>query len=247
MESEQYQRLYLLEETLWWFVGMRRIVAALLEGRAHAGMRCLEAGCGTGFNARFLAERYGWKVYPMDASRRALGLAQARGLSGLLQASITDLPYRDASFDAATCFDVLYLFSPERGARALAELARVLRAGGLLLVRTAALPALRGRHSELVHEAHRYSLSELCAAVRRAGFVIERSTYANALLLPLAVLKRRLLEPLGLVPLEGDVTPVAPWLNQTFGAALDLEAHLLRRGRDLPLGVSAMVFARKPG
>ncbi len=66
------------------------------------------------------------------------------------------------------------------------------------------------------------------------------------MLLPLAALKRRVLEPLRLVSEEGDVRPLNPGLNRAFLSALLLENALLRRLRRLPIGLSAIILASKP-
>ncbi len=246
MEPEQYDLLYQCEERMWWFVGMRRIAATLLGGRARPGLRCLEAGCGTGFNSLYYTRECSWQVFPFDLSDNALRYAAERGVERLAKASLTSLPYRDDSFDCATCLDVLALLDETQGMTALGELRRVLKPGGFLLLRTAAHEWMRGRHSAVSHEARRYNLGELVRAVRAAGFHIERATYANSLLLPVAVLKRKLLEPLRLASTEGDVRPVAPWLDRLFLAALSAENALLARLRSLPPGVSAIVVAVRP-
>lgn len=245
MEPEQYDLLYQCEEQMWWFVGMRRIAATLLGERVRPGLRCLEAGCGAGFNSAFFAREYRWKVFPLDLSDHALRYARRRGLDRLTQASIVDLPFPDAAFECVTCLDVLRGLDPAQGEQALREFHRVLKPGGFLLVRTAALHWMSGRHSVLDHEVHRYALAELAAAAARAGFRIQRRTYANSVLLPLAALKRKVLEPLGLASDQGDVRPAAPLLNRAFLTALNLEAFLLKRIPRLPLGVSALLVAVK--
>jgi SAM-dependent methyltransferase len=241
MNQAEYSGLFALEESLWWFVGMRRLVDDLLRDQARPGMRCLEAGCGAGFNALDLARRYQWQVFPCDYSRGALAFSAQRGVPRLAAADISALPYAADSFDCVTCFDVLVMFGPERIGGALQEFHRVLRPGGLLVVRVAALEWLRGRHSYLNAEARRYTLPELSAHLRHAGFMVERATYANALLTPLAFLKRRVLEPLRIMEPGTDVRPVPPWLDAILLGAMALERRMLRMGWQPPFGSSAIV------
>jgi SAM-dependent methyltransferase len=247
MNPEEYTSLYALEEHLWWFVGMRRLVDDLLLGRAVPGMRCLDAGCGAGFNAFDLSRRYQWQVFPCDYSADALAFSAQRGVPRLAAADISALPYAAASFDVVTCFDVLVMFEPARIGGALQEFHRVLRPGGLLVTRVAAFEWLRGRHSYLNAEACRYTRSALRGHFERTGFRVEHATYANALLTPLAFLKRRVLEPLRLMNPGTDVRPVPPWLDGILLGAMSLERRLLRMGWDPPFGSSTIVVARKDG
>ena len=53
--------MFRVENTLWWYTGMRRVVAAFLNGTAGTRGWSLDAGCGTGGNLPSLA-RYGTVV-----------------------------------------------------------------------------------------------------------------------------------------------------------------------------------------
>jgi SAM-dependent methyltransferase len=245
MNPSEYSGLYQNEETLWWFVGMRRLVDSLLSGVARPSMRTLDAGCGAGFNALDQARRNGWEVFPCDYSELALGFSARRGLPRLARADIEHLPYASSSFDCITCFDVLYMFTEERLDAALREFHRVLRPGGLLVTRLAALEMLRGHHSVLNAEARRYSLPELSGRLARAGFQIKRATYANALLLPIALVKRRLLEPLGIGRDSSDVAPAPAWINRLFLGAMDFERKAIGAGWKMPFGTSTVIVSRK--
>lgn len=181
MNPGEYEHLALNEEQLWWFRGMRRMTDLLLDrecGLGH-GARVLEAGCGTGYEAERLGRRRGWSVVPVDLSPVAVAHALGRGLSAA-QADILSLPFADGRFDGVISLDVLVHLNESAQSAAISEFARVLRTGGCLLLRVAALPILRSRHSEWAGERERVRMGRLREAVRRAGFEVRFTTYANS-------------------------------------------------------------------
>ena len=94
----------------------------------------LEIGCGTGaFAARVSAELPGSEVVATDQSERMVELSAARGLTAQV-AEAGSLPFPDDSFDAVAALWMLY-HVPDLDA-ALAEVARVLRPGGLFVAVT---------------------------------------------------------------------------------------------------------------
>ena len=253
MQLEDYEYLYELEESFWWFEGMREITAALLDPFCPPGQDrlILDAGCGTGINLAWL-RRYagGGHVCGIDVSEDALRFCRARGHALLARASVTALPFAPASFDLVTSFDVLVQL-PGAGADAesAAEMYRVLRTGGLAFVRAAAYEWLRSGHDFALGSQRRYDLGGLKRLLRGAGFRVLRATYANSLLLPTAVLHRLVLKRLGLVHEGSDVKPLPPklqWLNGALRATLAGEARWLRSARrNLPAGLSAVCVAKK--
>lgn len=92
-----------------------------------AGRRVLDLGSGSGAFARQVADA-GHRVLALDADRDAArDTAQVVRVTGQAE----NLPLRNASFDVATSAQTLHLFAP---GLAFAEIARVLRPGGLLSV-----------------------------------------------------------------------------------------------------------------
>ncbi|MDX2034384.1 MAG: class I SAM-dependent methyltransferase [Blastocatellia bacterium] len=253
MNTEDYEYLYQLEERFWWFAGMREISAALLDPVLPARERAiLDAGCGTGGNLEWLA-RYagGGRVAGIDLIETALHFCRARGATRLAQASATELPFADESFDLVTSFDVLVQI-PGAGAdeQALREMFRVLRPGGVAFVRCAAYEWMKSGHDRALGTQRRYHLNELEEKMRRAGFDMLRGTYANSLLLPVAAVRRLALKRLGLADGGSDVKPLPPhldWLNRLLQRALLVEARVLRRAdARLPAGLSVICIARRP-
>lgn len=109
---------------------------AILEGLPG---RVLEVGCGEGELAALLTGTVG-DVVAIDQSPRMVELARARGVNALV-ADVQDLPFPDASFDAALAAWMLY-HVPDLD-RAVAEIARVLRPGGVIVAVTNAEDHLR--------------------------------------------------------------------------------------------------------
>jgi 2-polyprenyl-3-methyl-5-hydroxy-6-metoxy-1,4-benzoquinol methylase len=100
------------------------------------GRYVLEVGCGRGVFARYLAEQ-GANLVAADFSEAAVLHARKR-LEGLnvttLVADIQDLPFEDGSFDVVISQETLeHVPDPAKG---LAELVRVTRPGGKVLVTT---------------------------------------------------------------------------------------------------------------
>jgi SAM-dependent methyltransferase len=238
--------MYEVEEAQWWFAGQRAIAAALLEpalrGRARETTLLLDAGCGTGFNLLALS-RLG-AATGIDVSPEALAFCRRRGVRAV-QATLSFLPFPDRTFDAVTSFDVIYHAWVEDDRAAVAEMARVVRPGGLVLVRVPALRALRGAHDVEVQSRHRYTRQELVCLLARCGLRVERATYCNSLLFPLLFARRtldRLLRRQG-----SDVGLLPTPLEWSFKKALLAEAALVRAGLSFPIGASVMALARKPG
>lgn len=247
MNPAEFATLVEAEKTLWWFRGMRKILFRLLDPLAEGRevRRALEAGCGTGHFARMVEGRYGWPVFPTDISAEGLDYARRAGVPRLARADIASLPYAAEAFDVVLSLDVLVHF--QRGAEgpALAEFARVLKPGGLLVLRVAALDILRSRHSEFAHERQRFSRRRLERAVSQHGFRTLRCTYANALLMPVALARFRIWEPLLRKPPQSGTAPVAPWLDRMLYLALAAESAWIGAGMNFAAGQSLILIAVK--
>ena len=107
--------------------------AELLPSAELPEPRALDAGCGTGFQTAILDEM-GYAAHGLDLSRELLRAARRRlGRVPLAQGDVQALPYRDGSFTAATCCGSTLSYVDD-ARQALAEISRVLRPGGRLLV-----------------------------------------------------------------------------------------------------------------
>lgn len=245
MDPAEYDYLFALEDTLWWFVGMRRIVYGLLRqqlGVPERPLRVLDAGCGTGGSLPLL-QRFG-QVTSFDFEARAMEMFASRQRARLAVASTDAIPFADNTFDLVTSFDVICQLDAPADEKALSELTRVLKPGGLLLVRTPALQGLYGSHDVTLHTKHRYSTGEMARKMQEAGLSVVRATYANTLLFPVALVRRMLAKLTNRPPGESDVRAVPAPLNAALTWVLTAEGEILKR-TSLPLGLSVIALARK--
>ena len=222
---------------------MRTISHALLA-QALAPTTILELGCGSG---QFLHELHQQQpqaqLVGSDLNPAALSHAQGRngGSVALTQADLAHLPIADQHFALVIAFDVY----DQRGVQldeALAESRRVLRTGGLLMLRVSAHPWLAGAHDRAFNTGRRYHAREVVDALCTAHFTIQRVTYANSILAP-AVIPLRLLQRWGVVGLTADLYTDSR-ANQALATALRWEARWLQQ-HNLPFGISLYILARK--
>lgn len=244
MEAQEYEIMFTVEDQHWWYVGMQRITTTLI---AHfyphrTDLRILDAGCGTGAAMHYLAP-YG-RVTGCDLSALALGFCQRRGLSSLSRSSVVYLPFGNECFDLVTSFDVLCCRAVGGYRRALSELERVLKPGGRLLLRLPAYNWLRGHHDGFVHIAHRFTANELGQALTASGLTVEKLSYANTLLFPLALGKRLLVEKVFPQENGSDVHPNPAWQDAFLARFLFAEARWLVR-HALPFGLTVIAVGRK--
>lgn len=112
------------------------VILKFLERWVPAGGRVLDAGSGPGRFAVWLAVR-GCRLTLVDVSDAMLEEARQRlagvPVEGFHRASYVEMPFlADGGFDAALCLGGSLNYMPDAAARALAELARVVRPGGLV-------------------------------------------------------------------------------------------------------------------
>src|SRR5262249_8254242 len=230
MRDGEYQAMYDLEQTLWWYQGMREITRVIIGDKLvrNSGFRFLDAGCGTGYSVSWLQGELNVEGgFGVDISTIAASFWNKVGLRAAAVSSICNLPFLSDVFDLVTCFDVIYQLDVKAAARAVNEMGRVLKPGGFLYIREPAYDWLRGSHDEAVGTHHRYTLGELKRVVKSNGLAPRRATYANTLLFLPAVAHRLLSSAFGSG--ASDVRPVSGWLNSGLGAILGTEARLLKR------------------
>jgi SAM-dependent methyltransferase len=248
---EYYERMRQLERHGWWNAGMRDIAGRLLiDAALPATGTLLDVGCGSGQTMTWFAQRFrGWRAFGVDVARDGL-VAAHRGGEQVTQASALTLPFADASVDAIVTLDVVQHLPLGGGDRsALAEMRRVLRPGGHLLLRTNAQAFPRIADDE-EYNFHKYEPRELRSKLMAAGFSIIRLSRVNALL-GLAEIPRELraAREHGDVEYRGILARAHPgrrWPDAWKRRWLRLEGSLVGSGVRLPLGRTLLALCRAP-
>jgi SAM-dependent methyltransferase len=239
MDRDAYQLMAAAERDHWWFRGRRVFIERAMRTLAlPASARILDAGCGSGGNLALLSQ-FG-TVYGFEYDAEARAVAEALGVATVAAGALPEpVPFGDTTFDAIGLFDVLeHLPQPVESLHALA--AR-LAPGGAIVLTVPALPWLWGPHDEVHNHFRRYTATTLQAHLVAAGLRVERLTYMNALLLPLAV-AQRLKERLFGYQVEA-LTP-SPMVNRLLYRTWLLERAWIPQRR-LPIGLSLLAVARR--
>ncbi len=231
-------RRYALEQLDRWLPGTGGVI--------------LEVGCSGGyFLADLIAARPAAEVIGADYVHAALErLGQSLATVPLLQFDLTQCPLPDASVDAVVLLNVLEHI--EDDGRALAQLHRILRPGGVMIVEVPAGSSLYDVYDSHLMHFRRYDMLDLLARMRRAGFDVLAHNHLGCLLFPpfwLTKKLNRLRPPQGTEKTEKRVEAAMDATRRSGGlghAIMATEAWLRRRAI-LPFGIRAVVSARRLG
>ncbi len=242
MQESAYREHYETENRHWWFMGRWAVVESLLARTPlPPEPRILDAGCGTGGNL----QRYSHigDAWGVDPSPEAVRFCRERGLDCVQQAGLESLPFEPDRFDLVAATDVLEHVAAEE--QALRELWRVTAPGGALLLTVPAYMWLWSEKDDYVRHRRRYTKARLRHAVERCGWEPRIATYFNSVLLPAIALALRLPQRSSRQTTNLERTPA--FLDGALSLPMRFEAGLIRRGVNLPAGVSVGIVCRKVG
>jgi len=244
MQQHTYAIMDRVEDKHWWFVGRRAILESFMRGivakigARPSAIRILDVGCGTGANLEMLSQ-FG-EAEGVDVSDDALEFCRGKGLN--VQKGLAEkLPYEDGAFDVTTALDVVEHLDDDIAG--LEEMFRVTKSGGYSLIFVPAFMWLWGVQDDISHHRIRYTKSQIIERLEKAGYSIERATYANWTFFAPILAGRTLMKLTGIKP-ESENNVNVSALNGVFGRIFSSERFWLKNF-NFPFGVSIVVVAKK--
>lgn len=248
MDKKYYKEYFSLERSNWWFIVRGKIIADNVKKYIYRNkpLKILNIGAATGRTSQIL-DRFG-EVSSVEYDKDCADYTSRRLGIEIINASITDLPFENDSFDLVCGFDVIEHVEDDK--KAISEMARVCKPHGFIFITVPALMSLWGHHDEINHHYRRYRIKELANLLGTYRGKIFRKTYFNSFLFPPIYLFRLISK---LIPdkikREGSgsdfsVIKQDSFLNKINFALFNSERKILKI-LDFPLGVSIILIWRK--
>ncbi len=251
MNPAEFDRMFAIEETHWWYQGRRALVRHALDRHALGNgspldrpLRILDVACATGMSFRFLAD-YG-EIRGIDISEETIDYCGRRGIDRIVRGDALALPFAAGSFDAVLALDAFEHFDDD--VAAMGETFRVLRPGGVLVATTPAFMSLWSPHDDAYHHKRRYRRPVLRGRLESVGFRTERMSYSSmALFLPVLALRTlRRWQDKPVEEAESDFSVPFPGPIEALAGAITRTEIAVEKKLDLPFGVSLYGVLRKP-
>jgi SAM-dependent methyltransferase len=240
MESYLYQDLYALEDTHWWHRNKRRLVIALFNHyRLNKKIRIIDVGCGTGKNVETFASL--GESWGLDVSQRAIAYCRKRGLTRIKRgtAQKTELP--SSFFDGITLLDVLE-HTDDR--KTMAEMQRILKPGGIIVITVPAYKWMWSRWDEVLHHKRRYEKADLENVLMNNGFRMLKLSFVYSFLLVPALIIRFIKSRFIGSSYGSDFQLSNSFLNEVLLAVCQMESRVIVSG-SVPFGTSLVAVAQK--
>jgi len=243
--AEDFERLFEVEADHFWFRSRNRLLAWAFRKYFSGAGNFFEVGCGTGFvMSGFQREFPDLVLGGGDIFVEGLLFAQQRlGSVSLIQMDALSIPFED-EFDVMGLFDVLEHIDEDE--TALKRVYRAIKPGGGVLITVPQHPALWSAIDDYSFHKRRYTKKELTTKLKRAGFLIMRTTSFVSFLIPLRMASRirQRISPRGFDPYSE--LNVGTVLNSFLENVLMAEYLLIKAGLSLPKGGSLLAVAQKP-
>lgn len=243
MQVSEYKNYYDNEGSHFYYVALHELILTLakrLVSGNRSVIKILDAGTGTGGLAVKLKAL--GQVEAIDPHPLAVKYSRLRKVK-IKQAKVEKIPFPKNRFDLVTCIDILVVVKNDQ--KALRELWRVTKPGGVLIMRVSAHEWLRTKHEQVVIMRRRYERMEFIAKMQEAGWLVEKSTYMHFVLLPVLLVKSWWVKITNPKQAESNIDEVEKITNLVMLAMIRMENWWLSRF-SLPNGIGILTVARKP-
>jgi SAM-dependent methyltransferase len=211
----------------------------------------VEIGCSSGFLLRDLMARLSDHFFlGADYTHETLEtLGKQLPAVPLVQFDLTHCPLPDAFADVVVLLNVLEHIEDDEAA--IAELFRIVRPGGSVIIEVPASSSLFDVYDRVLLHHRRYDMSALLARLRKAGFRVERKSHLGFLLYPAFYLSKRLNQLRYRAGSGIDEQAVISRMikatresSRLLGFVMRCE-RMMRRYMYLPFGIRCLVTCRK--
>ena len=244
MDVSEYKNIYKNESSHFYYAANHALFlsrVAVFRTKTGKALEILDAGCGTGLLTKKL-QKFG-KVTGVDIDPRAIFYSKKRGVKARY-ASVNNLPFESKKFDVVVSMDVLYHKKVD-DKKALAEMYRVLKPGGIIILRVPANPILLSSHDRFVHTRERYIKKKLLKKLQDAGFLVEKISYVNTILFLPTLLKAAFEKISSPNRSSSSINRVPELLNKAALTIMSFE-NLILKHYSLPFGIGLFAVAKRP-
>lgn len=241
MEPGAYHEMAQLQQSHWWYRGRRNVLAAQIhELKLKQNSEILEIGAGPGGNLEMLNEFGHTCAVEMDPDAAAHARTIHPDLDIRIGSLPDDFPFDGRKFDMIAMLDVLEHI--DHDVQALISLKQHLKSDGVLLLSVPAYQWMWSKHDVRLHHCRRYNALGLARILDQAGWGVQKITYFNTFLFPIAVAARFVDK---LVPRDRPTGAELPpsIINSALERIFSIEAGLVRRSR-LLFGLSILCVAQ---
>ena len=238
------------EKGHFWFESRNELIDWLVRRHAASTRRALEIGCGTGFALSALKHALpDARISGAELHSRSLVTARER------HGNTVELFQMDARhcqlsavLDLVAAFDVLE--HVEQDEAVLAEIARALVPGGVLIATVPQHPWMWSTADDVARHCRRYRRGELAHKARAAGlrplYQSSFTTLAFPLMMAARLVERARPNKQSLEELSEYQLNIPPLANRTLRALASIEQALRRLGVPMPFGGSQVMVAQRP-
>lgn len=251
MDPKFYKEYYALERSHWWFTARLKILEAqvipLAKERPNRPLRILNAGVATGATSEML-QHYG-EVISLEYDKDCCAFLEEKTALRPVQASLTELPFADSSFDLVCAFDVIEHIDDD--ALACREMARVLTTDGTYFITVPAFGFLWSNHDVINHHFRRYTRKTLTETLNKGNLSQTYTSYFNFLLFfPIASLRllQRIIPKAKTTQTSGsdnEIFQSSNLINKLLYGIFIAEKPWLQRKKNLPFGISLLSIGTK--